>query len=505
MKTMKSFLALLVALLLAANCVFALAEETTMDVSGVAIGNVQISVNDELVSDLSGLTLKLDAGQSADGSRLAARATLMGGDETAMQAVIAGGEEQNKLALNVTGLSKPVTLDMAVLQQLFSEEGMQQLMDQLLAELSDEERAAVEELIAAITELASEEGLDGLAAAYQAYMEKVNEIMAKDMTEGDTAAHEFLYSGETKDAESFVIDVPAEDFQEIMTAACEFYDSIPAILKLVNAINKLDGETTEITSFSELTADAEMPAVTLYAEAYSATDGSEFEMSNTITMDGEDLVYVTLVVTQDGADNVMTCNVSLADEDEASFTMTFVESPNEVLDGVSDYAFVLSGAEGTDDEFTAVLWYSPDEDYDFMVGGQVEADDSTAGFAYGTGAEMKTAAVYADDMSIEAGWFAASEAGAADTLYLSVNDGEDNFYISADMTSYTETISVDELDAILNAEGVDVLTIDDAALDTLMTELSSGMTNALIVLINNVPAISEMMTAETATDSAIGE
>ena len=248
-----------------------------------------------------------------------------------------------------------------------------------------------------------------------------------------------------------------------------------------------------------------MPAVTLYAEAYSATDGSEFEMSNTITMDGEDLVYVTLVVTQDGEDNVLTCNVALADEDETSFTMTFVESPNEVLDGVKDYAFVLSGDEGTDDEFTAVLWYSPDEDYDFMVGGQVDADGSTAGFAYGTGAEMKTVATYADDMSIEAGWFAASEAGAADTLYLSVNDDEDNFYISADMTYYTETISVDEIDAILNAEGVDVLTIDDAALDTLTTELSSGMTNALIVLINNVPAISEMMTAETTMDSAIGE
>ena len=175
MKRMKSFLALMVALLLAANCVFALAEETTMDVSGVAIGNVQISVNDELVSDLSGLTLKLDAGQSDGGSRLAARATVMGGDEVAAQAVIAGAEEQNKFALNVTGMSKPVTLDAAVLQQLFSEEGMQQLMDQLLAQLSDEERAAVEEMIAAITELASEEGLDGLTSAYQAYFEKVNE------------------------------------------------------------------------------------------------------------------------------------------------------------------------------------------------------------------------------------------------------------------------------------------------------------------------------------------
>lgn len=500
MKRMKSFLALMVALLLAANCVFALAEETTMDVSGVAIGNVQISVNDELVSDLSGLTLKLDAGQSDGGSRLAARATVMGGDEVAAQAVIAGAEEQNKFALNVTGMSKPVTLDAAVLQQLFSEEGMQQLMDQLLAELSDEERAAVEEMIAAITELASEEGLDGLTSAYQAYMEKVNEIMANDMTEGDTAAHEFLYSGETKDAESYVIDVPAEDFQEIMTAACEFYDSIPAFMKLVNALNKLDGETAEITSFSDVMSEVEMPAVTLYAEAYSATDGSEVEMSYVIAMDGEDLMYLTMAIAEDGEDNVLTCNVSVADEEETSFTMSFIESPNEVLDGVSDYSFVLSGNEGTADEFTAVLWYSPDEDYDFMIGGQVEADDSTAGFAYGAGAEMKTAAVYADDTSVEAGWVAASEAGAADTLYLSVNDGEDNIYISADMTHYTETISVDEIDAILNAEGVDVLTIDDAALDTLMTELSSGMTNALIVLINNVPAISDMMTAETATD-----
>lgn len=500
MKRMKSFLALMVALLLAANCVFALAEETTMDVSGVAIGNVQISVNDELVSDLSGLTLKLDAGQSDGGSRLAARATVMGGDEVAAQAVIAGAEEQNKFALNVTGMSKPVTLDAAVLQQLFSEEGMQQLMDQLLAELSDEERAAVEEMIAAITELASEEGLDGLTSAYQAYMEKVNEIMANDMTEGDTAAHEFLYSGETKDAESYVIDVPAEDFQEIMTAACEFYDSIPAFMKLVNALNKLDGETAEITSFSDVMSEVEMPAVTLYAEAYSATDGSEVEMSYVITMDGEDLMYLTMVIAEDGEDNILTCNVSVADEEETSFTMSFIESPNEVLDGVSDYSFVLSGNEGTADEFTAVLWYSPDEDYDFMVGGQVDADGSTAGFAYGSGAEMKTAAVYADDTSVEAGWVAASEAGAADTLYLSVNDGEDNIYITADMTRYTETISVDEIDAILNAEGVDVLTIDDAALDTLMTELSSGMTNALIVLINNVPAISDMMTAETATD-----
>ncbi len=502
MKRMKSFLALMVALLLAANCVFALAEETTMDVSGVAIGNVQISVNDELVSDLSGLTLKLDAGQSVDGSRLAARATVMGGDETAAQAVIAGAEEQNKFALNVTGMSKPVTLDAAVLQQLFSEEGMQQLMDQLLAQLSDEERAAVEEMIAAITELASEEGLDGLTSAYQAYMEKVNEIMANDMTEGDTAAHEFLYSGETKDAESYVIDVPAEDFQEIMTAACEFYDSIPAFMKLVNALNKLDGETAEITSFSDVMSEVEMPAVTLYAEAYSATDGSEVEMSYVIAMDGEDLMYLTMVIAEDGADNILTFNVSLADEDETSFsfTMSFIESPNEVLDGVSDYSFVLSGNEGTADEFTAVLWYSPDEDYDFMVGGQVDADGSTAGFAYGSGAEMKTAAVYADDTSVEAGWVAASEAGAADTLYLSVNDGEDNIYISADLTRYTETISVDEIDAILNAEGVDVLTIDGAALDTLTSELSSGMTNALIVLINNVPAIADMMTAETATD-----
>ena len=500
MKRMKSFLALMVALLLAANCVFALAEETTMDVSGVAIGNVQISVNDELVSDLSGLTLKLDAGQSDGGSRLAARATVMGGDEVAAQAVIAGAEEQNKFALNVTGMSKPVTLDVAVLQQLFSEEGMQQLMDQLLAELSDEERAAVEEMIAAITELASEEGLDGLASAYQAYSEKVNEIMANDMTEGDTAAHEFLYSGETKDAESYVIDVPAEDFQEIMTAACEFYDSNPAFMKLVNALNKLDGETAEITSFSDVMSEVEMPAVTLYAEVYSANDGSEVEMSYVVAMDGEDLMYLTMVIAEDGEDNILTCNVSLADEDETSFTMSFIESPNEVLDGVSDYSFVLSGNEGTADEFTAVLWYSPDEDYDFMVGGQVDADGSTAGFAYGSGAEMKTVATYTDDMSIEAGWFAASEAGAADTLYLSVNDGEDNIYITADMTHYTETISVDEIDAILNAEGVDVLTIDDAALDTLMTELSSGMTNALIVLVNNVPAISDMMTAETATD-----
>lgn len=500
MKRMKSFLALMVALLLAANCVFALAEETTMDVSGVAIGNVQISVNDELVSDLSGLTLKLDAGQSDGGSRLAARATVMGGDETAAQAVIAGAEEQNKFALNVTGMSKPVTLDAAVLQQLFSEEGMQQLMDQLLAELSDEERAAVEEMIAAITELASEEGLDGWTSAYQAYMEKVNEILANDMTEGDTAAHEFLYSGETKDAESYVIDVPAEDFQEIMTAACEFYDSNPAFMKLVNALNKLDGETAEITSFSDVMSEVEMPAVTLYAEVYSANDGSEVEMSYVIAMDGEDLMYLTMVIAEDGEDNILTCNVSLADEDETSFTMSFIESPNEVLDGVSDYSFVLSGNEGTADEFSAVLWYSPDEDYDFMVGGQVDADGSTAGFAYGSGAEMKTAAVYADDTSVEAGWVAASEAGAADTLYLSVNDGEDNIYITADMTHYTETISVDEIDAILNAEGVDVLTIDDAALDTLMTELSSGMTNALIVLINNVPAISDIMTAETATD-----
>ena len=486
MKRMKSFLALMVALLLAANCVFALAEETTMDVSGVAIGNVQISVNDELASDLSGLTLKLDAGQSDGGSRLAARATVMGGDEVAAQAVIAGAEEQNKFALNVTGMSKPVTLDAAVLQQLFSEEGMQQLMDQLLAELSDEERAAVEEMIAAITELASEEGLDGLTSAYQAYSEKVNEIISNDMVEGNTAEHEFLYSGETKDAESYVIDVPAEDFQEIMTAACEFYDSIPAFMKLVNALNKLDGETAEITSFSDVLSEVEMPAMTLYAEVYSANDGSEVEMSYVIAMDGED--------------NILTCNVSLADEDETSFAMSFIESPNEVLDGVSDYSFVLSGNEGTADEFSAVLWYSPDEDYDFMVGGQVDADGSTAGFAYGSGAEMKTAAVYADDTSVEAGWVAASEAGAADTLYLSVNDGEDNIYITADMTHYTETISVDEIDAILNAEGVDVLTIDDAALDTLMTELSSGMTNALIVLINNVPAISDMMTAETATD-----
>ena len=502
MKMMKSFLALLVALLLAANCVFALAEETTMDVSGVVIDNVQISVNDEFVTDLSGLTLKLDAGQSADGSRLAARATLMGGDETAMQAVIAGGEEQNKLALNVTGLSKPLTLDMAVLQQL---------MDQLLAELSDEERAAVEEMIAAITELASEEGLDGLASAYQAYSEKLGEIMTKDMTEGDTAEHEFLYSGETKEAESFVIDVPAEDFQEMMTAAYEFYDSIPAFLKLVNAINKLDGETMEITSFSEVMADVEMPALTLYAEAYSATDGSEVEMSFVVAVDGEDLVYLTLVNAQDGEDNVLTCNVSAADEDETSFTMTFVESPNEVLEGVSDYSFVLSGNEGTDDEFNMVLWYSPDEDYDFMIGCQAEADGSKVGLAYGTGAEMKSVAFYGDDdMSIEAGWVAASETGAADTLYLSTDDGEGTaIYISADMTHYTETISVDEIDAILNAEGVDVLTIDDAALDTLMTELSSGMTNALIALVNNVPALSEsaistLIPAET-TDSAIGE
>ena len=271
-------------------------------------------------------------------------------------------------------------------------------------------------------------------------------------------------------------------------------------MKLVNALNKLDGETAEITSFSDVMSEVEMPAVTLYAEVYSANDGSEVEMSYVIAMDGEDLMYLTMVIAEDGEDNILTCNVSVADEEETSFTMSFIESPNEVLDGVSDYSFVLSGNEGTADEFSAVLWYSPDEDYDFMVGGQVDADDSTAGFAYGAGAEMKTAAVYADDTSVEAGWVAASEAGAADTLYLSVNDGEDNIYITADMTHYTETISVDEIDAILNAEGVDVLTIDDAALDTLMTELSSGMTNALIVLINNVPAISDMMTAEAATD-----
>ena len=496
MKMMKTGLALLVALLLAMNCVFALAEETAMDVSGIAIGNVQMYVNDELAADFSGLTLKLDAGQSADGSRLAARATVMGGDEVAAQAVIAGGEEQNKLALNVTGMSQPVTLDMAVLQQLFSEEGMQQLMDQLLAELSDEERAAVEELFAALTEMFSEEGLDGMSEAFETYVTKGSEIMANDMTQGEEAVeHEFLYSGETKEAATAVIDVPADDFDAILQSALECYDSIPGFLKLVNALNKLSGETTEVTSFASVMDMEEMPKFAMRADVYAATDGTETEMYYTVSADGEEVLYMTLVIAQDGEDVIVSCNFTAADEDTTSFRMTLVQSPNEALADVTDCSVVFSGMEGTSDEFNMVLWYSPDEDYDVMFGGQIEADGSTVGAAYGGGEAMKSVSVYADDMSIEMGWIAGDE---ADTLYLSANEDEDNYYISADLTHYTETISVDEIDAILNAEGIDVMTIDDATMETIGNELASGMTTALVTLINNVPAIADLMSASTA-------
>ena len=136
MKKLNKIFCMLLALAMLLTSTVALAEGAAADLTmqTLTLNDIQVSMNDTPVLDLSGLSLSMGGAMDPETGKGAAQLSLLGGDQAA--ASVNTAWDSSKAVLTVDGLSKPLTLDIeALLAQMFSEENLNAMLAELLGSL----------------------------------------------------------------------------------------------------------------------------------------------------------------------------------------------------------------------------------------------------------------------------------------------------------------------------------------------------------------------------------
>lgn len=500
MKKLSRIFCMLLTLVMLLGSTAALAEEavaTDLVMQTLTLNEIQMSMNGTSVMDLSGLSLSLGGAVDPETGKGAAQLSLLGGDQAA--ASVNTAWDSSKAVLTVDGLSKPLTLDIeALLKQMFSEENLNAMLEELLGSLSEEELAALKELFEAIGECVSEENLNATMAGYEAYMAAVNEAMASSMSEPVAETYTFQLGGEAE-AQHITVNVSPEAFNALMEAAFAFYDSNPAFIKVINAINKLDGSDEQLTSFADLYAqmkEAEALNFAMNMDVYASDDGANVEVLGDMLLDDEQIcAYEVLVSAVDESNVVVDVTVSAGEDDDVvafNFNMTMTDS--EVVEGETECSIAMSVDDGYDPVSISV-WFGPDADFGYMGTLNIIADGENVGMAFAESDTQNIFTIYTEDTSVEVGYVTEIEGlePGDGMVYLTVTEGEDSYELTAAVHTTTSTISVAEIDEMLAAEGIDVMTISEEDIETLSNEALMVAMEALGVLGQNVPGLAELM------------
>ena len=500
MKTLSRIFCMLLTLVMLLGSTAALAEEavaTDLVMQTLTLNEIQMSMNGTSIMDLSGLSLSLGGAVDPETGKGAAQLSLLGGDQAA--ASVNTAWDSSKAVLTVDGLSKPLTLDIeALIAQMFSEENLNAMLEELLGSLSEEELAALEELFEAIGECVSEENLNATMAGYEAYMTAVSEAMMSCMSEPVAETHKFQLGGEAA-AQHITLNVGPEAFNALMEAAFAFYDSNPAFIKVLNAINKLDGSEEQLTSFTDLYAqlkEVEALNFAMNMDVYASDDGANVEVLGDMLLNDEQIcTYEVLVNAIDESNMVVDVTVAaVEDGEQVSINCNMSVTASEVVEGETECSIAMSVDDGSD-PVSISFWFGPDADFGYMGTMNITADGENVGMAFAESDTQVIFTVYTEDSSVEVGYVTEIE-GLEDgdgLVYLTVTEGEDSYELTAAVRTTTSTISVAEIDEMLAAEGIDVMTISEEDIETLSNEALMVAMEALGVLGQNVPGLAELM------------
>ncbi len=507
MRNLNKFICLMLALAMLLTSTVALAEDAAepseLIMQTITLGDVQFSMNDASILDLSGLSMSMGGAVDPETGKGAAQLSVLGGDEAA--ASVHAAWDSSRAVLNVDGLSKPLTLDVeALMTQMFSEENLQALMDQLTAEMTEEEAAAFKEMLEALSEMFSEENLNSTMEGFNTYMTTVQEITEGCMSKPVSEKHTFAQIGEA-DAQHITLTITEKEVGEIMRAALAVYDSNPAFLKLMNAALKMDGEDVQIASFAELGDEMELGDIAMNADIFVTEDGSNMEMTMHILENDEETGAVGMTLCQEGDNLMADMTISVTEGDEhadVKFNLSAVDS--EQFPGEQEISVTMDVSDD-DDPASISLWYGPDETFGHMGTLNIVADGETVGAAIANSDTQKIFTIYDDVTSFEVGYVSQSQGDEAGegTLYFSWDAGSDTYVLSAAVHTTTSTISASEIDEMLAVEGIDMMTISEDDISTLTNETLMVVMEAMGVLGQNVPGLGELMGAamtETETD-----
>lgn len=495
MKKLQKLFSVLLALAMLLTSTIALAEEAaTIPLYCINLSDVTMSMDDEAILDLSGMTVSLGAGLSGSGSEGLLRATVLGGEDTAALADVALAD--NKVAINVDGMSAPLTLDLA---ELLTEENIQAVIDMLMAQFSEEELAALTKIYGAIMELTSEEGMAAVAAGYETYLADVETIITENMTMSEGVSNAFVVGPEEEISSTLVtITLDGDAMCTLMESVAKMYDSSPAIIELVNGLLMLEGEDMQITSYSELleieSLRTELQDALVTVDVYVSDDYSNgyIDVVVGISEGDEDLMNIVF-----GIGAVEDVRVIMLGTDEygsevyADFSM--VES--ETHPGEVETAFYMSSSYDGVEEELLNMWVGPDPDYGTLGVLTIGPEGDSVGIAWGVNDSQIVLNVYDDyGTNMEMG-FVVADAGTTD-VYLTVDDGDATYEIGATLSFSIVEVPVAEVRTLANTAGTNLMTITDDEIEAITGELQGILINGAMVLLNNVPGLASMMYTE---------
>lgn len=495
---MKKILSVMLMIAMLLTSTVALAEDT-MTVYSINLSDIQMSENDEVLMDLTGMTVSLGAGVDDNGTAGLLSGVVTAGEEVALNAGIAVAD--GKLVANVDGMTQPLVLDLA---SLLTEENVQVLVDELMAQFSDEELVALEKFFTAFAEMFSEESLLAMEEASLQYEEDLEALLMEHMAVEEGVGTVFIAGPDEELSSTLItIDISGEMMAEMMKLAFSIYDSNPAFIDLMNAALELDGEEP-IESFSELYEETGM------AEQYEAMD----MLLGVYVSDDYDNGYIDVVMEiydataeEETLLAEITAGINVVDVIEFVMTVTDPDSgealyadfnviDSEEFPGESEISAYAGMIYDDGQEQLLNLWIGPDADYGTLGTLVIGEEGDAVGAAWGFNEETQVLNLYDEyGTSITMGLttdFEGAEAGER-MIYFEMADEELVDRISAVLSFSTEEIALADVQTLAAAEGINILEITAEDEDQLYADIEAITLNTMLTLAQNVEGIATLL------------
>lgn len=499
MKKMYKLFSMLLAVAMLLTSTVALAEET-MPMFYIDLEDIQMSMDGEMLLDLTGAKLRLSAGATDNEGALTA--SVYGNDNRLLNAVAALVGE--KVLFNVDGMAKPLAVnlaeilpegtDMASAFQSGFEMGAG-------AAMTEEQQAGAEQMVGAIMELSSDEGMVQLMDNVSTCLAESANMIAEKVTMEEVAANEFFFGEVEEEAQVITLTMGQEELAALLFDIGELCDATPALMDLINGMLIMSGEET-IDSVGallteetcamlaeEMLYDAQM-ILNMYENATSELFDLQFSIVN--AEDASD-VYTQLSFGL-GTDNGFEMLCSLYDGyEEVFFDMSVL--PSEDYPGETEYYASLNSVIGEDFEQLASLWVGPDPDFGTLgtLNFMPEDEYDAAGFAWGiddaNGQYIFSA--YTNNSSIEVG-FVAQEDGNAQ-VYLTVDDYGTVMEITATMSAGMEDQPLSAFTGLGQNGVIDLLTASEDELTAAGEEAGMVVMGALMELATLIPELGMLL------------
>ena len=480
---MKKLFAMLLAAVMLLTSVAAVAE--TFSTTGIMLKDFVLKQDGEVMADLTGLGIALKAGTTVDQDAFAVTAGVYGGAQEAMSAI--AGFVDGKIVANVDGMSKPLTLDL-------TDGG---LMGLLTSQMNADELAGMAKVTAAITSLTGDDALLNLLMGYATYQNEMNGLLTENMTAEENVPYEFLMGEGEQTANRVIVNLTGETMAAVSEAGIKFYDSQPAILDLINGLMMMSGEEP-ITSFAE-TLDQESlediysefdMQITLYANEDASMMDLDVSIYDDLTAE-DPYCYGAFVMAYGLTD---TLDVMLMGMDDYGYEVYLAYSmyESETFPGEYEHAAYIAESEYGEETTLLSAWVGPDAELGTLGSIIVNPDDEddAVGIAWSYSDEMIAFNAYDNYIDFTA---TATLNGDEVDLCFSYEEYGSVTELDCTLALTAGTVDVAELKNLASGAGINMLTLSEDDLSTIIQELTFPAMSALGVLGQNVPGLTPLL------------